>query len=159
MLQRVQSLFLLAVVLCMLFSLLFPVWNKINPENEVLIEIYGLYSKQTQPGGEIRQEIFPFALIGGFVIVAAIIAFVEIFQFKNRLNQIKMGALNSLIMSSVLGLSLYLSFQEEKIFVPQIQGQYGLGLFLPCIALIFNVLANRFIRRDEKLVRSVDRIR
>ncbi len=159
MLQRVQSLFLLAVVLCMLFSLFFPVWNKINPENEVLIEIYGLYSKQTQPGGEIRQEIFPFALIGGFVIVAAIIAFVEIFQFKNRLNQIKMGALNSLVMSSVLGLSLYLSFQEEKIFVPQIQGQYGLGLFLPCIALIFNVLANRFIRRDEKLVRSVDRIR
>jgi len=30
---------------------------------------------------------------------------------------------------------------------------------MPVAALLFNVLANKFIRKDEKLVRSVDRIR
>ena len=33
------------------------------------------------------------------------------------------------------------------------------GLFLPAAALICNMIANRFIRKDERLVRSVDRIR
>ncbi|MDH3711846.1 MAG: DUF4293 domain-containing protein [Cyclobacteriaceae bacterium] len=32
-------------------------------------------------------------------------------------------------------------------------------MYLPAVALILNLLANRFIRRDESLVRSVDRLR
>jgi len=38
-------------------------------------------------------------------------------------------------------------------------GKYGFGLYLPGIAVIGNLLANRFIRRDEKLVREADRLR
>ena len=48
--------------------------------------------------------------------------------------------------------------QQE--FAPDSMGQYMLpGFFLPAIAMVFNILANRFIRRDENLVRSVDRLR
>ena len=35
----------------------------------------------------------------------------------------------------------------------------GLGLFLPVAALIFAVLANLFIKKDDKLVKSMDRLR
>jgi hypothetical protein len=34
-----------------------------------------------------------------------------------------------------------------------------MGLYLPIAAMICNILANRFIRRDENLVRSADRMR
>jgi hypothetical protein len=37
--------------------------------------------------------------------------------------------------------------------------QYSLGLYLPVVAVIANFLANRFIMRDEKLVRDSDRLR
>ena len=37
--------------------------------------------------------------------------------------------------------------------------QFKLGTMLPMGGLIFNSLANRFIRRDEKLVRDSDRMR
>jgi hypothetical protein len=36
---------------------------------------------------------------------------------------------------------------------------YEIGFFLVIIAMICNILANRFIRRDENLVRSADRMR
>ena len=34
-----------------------------------------------------------------------------------------------------------------------------LGLAAPALSLIFSILANRFIRKDEKLVKSMDRLR
>ena len=37
--------------------------------------------------------------------------------------------------------------------------RHGFGLYLPGAAVIFNLIANRFIRKDEKLVRDSDRIR
>ena len=37
-------------------------------------------------------------------------------------------------------------------------GQYGLGIWLPGIAVLCNLLSNRFIRKDEKLVRDSERL-
>ena len=34
-----------------------------------------------------------------------------------------------------------------------------LGIFVFALAMILNILARRFIQKDEKLVRSVDRLR
>ncbi len=36
---------------------------------------------------------------------------------------------------------------------------YGPGIFFPIISLLFILLANRAIRKDENLVRAADRIR
>jgi len=159
MIQRVQSLFLLGVTICMITTLFFPIWVKTNPDDLTMFVVYGLFGEKVDPSGNIEQILFPYALIGGFSILAAIISLVEIFSYSNRLTQIKLGTLNSLVMSGVLGVIIYLTFQQEKIFAPGTKGDYGLGLFFPCVALLLNVLANRFIRRDDNLVRSVDRIR
>ncbi len=160
MLQRVQTLFLMSVILCMVLSLFFPIWQKADLDQDTLFKVYALYGKEVKPDGtEAVLEYFPYLLVGIFAIASAGVALVEIFQYNNRLTQIKMGALNSLLMSSVLGISLYLTFQVEKIIAPETRGDYGIGLFMTCFGLILNVLANRFIRRDEKLLRSVDRLR
>jgi hypothetical protein len=50
-------------------------------------------------------------------------------------------------------------YRAEQLFDTGMKGDFEIGFFVPLLALIFNSLANRFIRRDEKLVRSVDRIR
>ncbi len=160
MLQRVQSLFLLGVVSCMVLSLLFPIWQKQDPAQDSLFQVYALYGQEVKSDGSLEiVETFPYLLIGIFAIVSAAVALIEIFQFNNRLTQVKMGALNSLLMSTVLGIALYLTFQVDKIVAPESRGDYGAGLFITCVGLICNVLANRFIRRDENLVRSVDRLR
>lgn len=144
----------------MVLSLFFPIWQKPNPAQDSLFKVYALYGQEVKSDGSKEiVETFPYLLIGIFAMASAAVALIAIFQYHNRLTQIKMGALNSLLMSSVLGIALYLTFQVEKIIAPESRGDYGLGLFLTCIGLICNVLANRFIRRDEKLVRSVDRLR
>jgi hypothetical protein len=37
--------------------------------------------------------------------------------------------------------------------------QKGIGVLLPIISIVFLVLANKAIKRDEDLVKSVDRLR
>ena len=91
--------------------------------------------------------------------MAAAVALISISKYKNRLTQIKLGALNSLLIAGAMGTSLYFTMNSEKIIDPAVQGSYQIGFFMPVAALIFNLIANRFIRRDEKLVRSVDRLR
>ncbi len=85
------------------------------------------------------------------------IAVIEIGKFENRLLQLKLAALNSLLMAGAIGSSVY--FATRLIKANQLAGEYGLGLWLPAVAMISNMIANRFIRKDEKLVRDSDRIR
>ena len=90
-------------------------------------------------------------------MAAAPIAIMEIGKFENRLLQIKLGALNSLVMAGSLGSMVY--FATQLIKSNQVAGEYGLSLWLPAGAMVSNMIANRFIRRDEKIVRDSDRIR
>jgi len=162
MLQRVQSLFLLGVAICMGLMLVFDIWQETNLKSgeQVVLDAYYLTSVETPANEQIQvsgeQGTWVIAI---FAVLATITAFFEIFRYNNRLTQIKLGALNSLFMASALGLSVYYSFEGETIINGATRGDYEIGFFLPCLALIMNVLANRFIRRDEKLVRSVDRLR
>ena len=55
--------------------------------------------------------------------------------------------------SLVLMTFLIVDLQEEY------EGTFGLGIFAFAIAMLLNILARRFIQKDEKLVRSVDRLR
>jgi hypothetical protein len=70
--------------------------------------------------------------------------------------QMKLGALNSLLLAGTILSAFIFSNNLSKDFQG---GQFGLGLWLPGIAVLCNLLANRFIRRDEKLVRDSNRLR
>ncbi len=159
MIQRVQSLFLVGVVTCLIATLFFPIWQKIDSATQsgITLDALGTEIYSTDTGHQ--EDSFPAMIIGILAAAGAAVALLEIFQYKNRLNQIKLGALNSLLMAAVLGFSVYLTFELEKEFPSQNQGEYLMGMYFPAIALILNLLANRFIRRDEALVRSVDRLR
>jgi hypothetical protein len=57
---------------------------------------------------------------------------------------------------ATIGCALYFSNQMIKTFQG---GEYGLGIWLPGVAVLCNLLSNRFIRKDEKLVRDSERLR
>jgi hypothetical protein len=152
--QRKQTIFLAVTVLCLLLSIFFPVWTVVDGSSQKML--FPLH--YTVKSGDVRDALyFPYSVCAILLIAAATIAVIEIGKFENRLLQLKLAALNSLLMAGAIGSSVY--FATRLIKANQLAGEYGLGLWLPAVAMISNMIANRFIRKDEKLVRDSDRIR
>ncbi|MEQ9426316.1 MAG: DUF4293 domain-containing protein [Cyclobacteriaceae bacterium] len=160
MLQRVQSIFLGLVFISMILSVLSGHWQKFDDNSDQSAHLSAIklvhYNDINQNDVNSESWTFYIAIVS---LLAAGVAVYSTFAYKKRLTQIKLGALNSLLMGGALGLSVYFSLQGQELFDPNIKGAYGVGFYSIFAALIFNLLANRFIRRDEQLVRSVDRIR
>ena len=143
--QRIQTVFMALVIISLLVSFILPIWKF---ENNVLTAFYFLQ--------ETNYQYFPYVLTAVLGVAACTVSFIQIRSFKNRLLQMKLGALNSLFLTCTIGSAFYFSNSMMKTFQA---GQFGLGLWMPGAAVVFNLLANQFIRRDEKLVRDSDRIR
>jgi len=153
MLQRIQTVFLALTALFMVAGIFFPIW--ISPETEAT---YKLFPLQLSVIRETGTEVIylPFCITAILMAAAATIAIMELRRYDDRILQIKMGTLNSLILMGVMICAVLLSNQltgEHPVF------EYGTGLYLDFAAVTCNWLAVRFIRRDEKMVRDSDRIR
>jgi len=55
-------------------------------------------------------------------------------------------------------LAIVLFFNDSKTLGVE-EPNDGIGLYMPLVALVFLLLAMRFISKDEKTVRSMDRLR
>lgn len=162
MIQRIQSVFLLLAALVMLSVLFLPIWGKIDPQAREVINLNAfqlVYTGEDRSGTEQIIAIRDTYWIAVFAILAAGVALFSIFQYKSRLRQIQLGALNSLLVGATIGFAYYYSTKGNQMLDTTAAGQYYLGFYIMIAALLFNMLANRFIRRDERLVRSADRIR
>lgn len=160
MIQRIQTIFLLIVGVAMLAFLFAPVWNKSDTSTGQSYTQTAFYLEQVPAENTSAQlEYMPYAIAGFLGIIATILAFVAIALYKKRMVQMMLCTVNSLVMGSAMGLSAYWATQADGNLLAGITGNYQYGLFLPAIALVFNSLATRFIRKDEKLVRSMDRLR
>lgn len=145
----------------MITMMFFPLWEKSNPSTfeSVMIDSFYLEYEKSEAGEiSIFKTKFTF-YISILALVIALVAMYSIFQYKNRLLQIKLGALISFLLLAIMITMIYFVMQGEKMILPNQRGEYLWAFYLPMAALLFNFLANRFIRRDEKLVRSADRIR
>lgn len=97
--------------------------------------------------------------ISATALASALLAGFCIFQYRNRLRQMQLSALNSLLIAGcAIGIILTQGMLHKRLD-PEVEGVSGIGYFLPWVALVLNMVSNRLIRRDEKLVRSMDRIR
>lgn len=88
--------------------------------------------------------------------VSAALSLLSIFLFKNRKMQINLNWLNLLLNILLIG---YLAFALSNLpggFENPEKGIGGLGAFVS-IGLLY--IANRLIKKDEELVKSVDRFR
>jgi len=160
MIQRIQSVFLLLIALCMAAFLFLPIWSKTDAETGSTATLTAFSLEKTAIAGTeaaaTSTGTFALAILA---ILAAGVAIYEIFQYKNRLSQMKLGMLNTLIMVGLLVTMVYYSYYVGEELFAGAPGEREAAFYLPFLALILNALSNRFIRRDEQLVRSVDRLR
>ncbi len=87
---------------------------------------------------------------------SAALSLVSLFMFKNRKLQFVLGRINIILNFFLLGVFVYWSLSvpgEMDI------SEKGIGMLLPIVSIVFLVLANRAIKKDEDLVKSVDRLR
>ncbi|WP_019946372.1 DUF4293 domain-containing protein [Hymenobacter aerophilus] len=160
MIQRIQSVFLLLLALSMLSVLLVPIWSKTDPASQgtALLTAFTLSFTNAAPGGTAlgATSTWPIAALA---VASAAVALFSIFQFRQRFNQLKLGMLNFLLIVGTIGANFYYSNLGESLLNIKLIGTYQAGFYLPTLALMLNLLASRFIRRDERLVRSMDRLR
>jgi phosphotransferase system glucose/maltose/N-acetylglucosamine-specific IIC component len=143
--------------------LFFPIWQKVDTVNREKITLSAIkltHDRENITSKELEivneSSTYPIAILA---FLAAAVAIYSIFKYENRLTQMKLGALNSLLISACLGITVYFIFEAKDVFTSPVQPVYLPAFYFTAAALFFNLLANRFIRRDERLVRSADRIR
>jgi hypothetical protein len=152
--QRVQTIFLVIAIISLITAVFLPIWTHQDASAKTHV-LYALHYTVIDHE-ERTTQYMPYSLTAIFAIASATIALIEIGKFKDRMLQMKLGALNSLFLVATIGSALYFSNQLIKTFQG---GEYGFGIWLPGVAVLCNLLSNRFIRRDEKLVRDSERLR
>ncbi|RIV22214.1 DUF4293 family protein [Fibrisoma montanum] len=157
MIQRVQTIFLFLITVAMGVALANPIWQKSGGSAVETAQLTALqYSQQTG----LTNVITPLWYLGLLMALVGIIALYAIFQFRNRLLQTGLCAINALLLTAIMGIILYRALYAGKEYGnPADQGTFLLGFYAVIAALLFNALANRFIRRDEKMVRDSNRLR
>ncbi len=136
MLQRIQTIYLLiSAVISGGLIFVFHLWTTLNE-----VEFYA-----------IEDQLF-LALF----LCSSALALITIFKYKNRQTQFVLGRLNIILNFILLGLFVYRSLNLSG---ETVVSEKGIGMLLPIFSIVFLVLANKAIKKDEDLVKSVDRLR
>lgn len=147
MIQRKQTLFLLVVAILAGILFFIPFQKLTSAENSWPICL--------MPGciTDTNSNIYFPMVLNALVLILSLTA---IFLYKSRVLQFKLANLIVLFNVVILGLFFLLDFViiEDGRTI-----SYQIGSFLPVISIIFAYLASHFIKKDEQLVRSADRIR
>lgn len=151
MIQRIQSLYLLAVTILLVLTLCFPLgyFHGANGLEEATFRALGV----TAAGGAYQTTWGLFCIL----LLSAVVSLATIFLFRNRMLQIRM-----VIFSSLLLIGFYIVF---GIFYYMLSDTFtngfgvGIALCLPLVSLILNYLAFRAIYKDEALVNSLNHLR
>ena len=136
MLQRIQTVYLiLALLVSGVLPFVFPLWKAMDGKD------YFFMADMT------------YVTLFGLSISVSLLG---ILSYKKRQNQFVLGRLNMIFNLILLGLFVYrtLNLSGEASV-----SEKGIGMFLPIVSIVLLVLANKAIKKDEDLVKSVDRLR
>jgi len=162
MIQRIQTIFLILFIASLIATHFFPVWQKIEFSEENSPEIMAtgfISSSYIENISEGNAEVHDYFYIPGIIMLCCGLAVYSIFSYRNRLTQIKIGTLNSFLTSLLIFFFLYQTFYQEIYLNIDDQISFLISFYLIFLAIFFNFLSNRFIRKDELLVRESERIR
>ena len=107
---------------------------------------------QTDYAGVYRWTLMGAGLLG------IVLALYTIFQFRERLYQVKLCRFNTLIHLVMLVVSFFY-LDQLKASLSHLDFTYGPAIFFPLASLFLLLLSIRSIKKDEALVRAADRIR
>ncbi len=162
MIQRIQSLYLVIVLALSIASFCFPL--AVFETDKYDASQYNLIPKEVSAETtSLPQNSIAWNAIF-FPIASGILALVAIFLYKNRPLQMRITAFGFLFATIYVGLLLLwiISAQETALAEQQVQvikTTYGVSTYLPMGQVLLFILAQRAIKKDEKMVRDSERIR
>lgn len=130
MIQRLQSIFFFLAAVCVICVLFFPA-----------VETNGLI--------ETAQSNSVLFILS---VIAATVFLIAIFMFKNRPFQMNIARLGLLMSLALLVLMAYYENADGAFNVQW-------GAFLPVLGIVLGALGIRYVGKDEKLVKGMDRLR
>jgi hypothetical protein len=141
MIQRIQTIWLLLAGVSGALMYKLPLWN---------------YTLENQPKKAYYapESLLLFILI----VVAALLAFATVFLFRNRSLQKSLCLLGTLLSVTILILEFFRVEDLKKSLMP-VANIWQPGALMPVLMIILFMLAHGAIRRDEKLIKSLDRLR
>lgn len=169
MIQRIQSVLLAIAAMLSVGDVFFPAWKyTYNGETEIVsgmsitsaadahVRHFDFFGRLGLYSGQYAHIIW-FALS----LIISLFLLATIFFFKNRLLQIRLCQVGAILIIAQIAAQMYLTLHGPYMSLgggnatstPQI------GFVLPIASLILTVIASKRIMADEKLVRSVDRLR
>lgn len=136
MIQRIQTIYLLIAALLMIgLYIWFPL-------------------VQDEAGNLVTKKEDYSVFIPIFLSIS--LSIISIFAFKNRLRQFILNRINIILNFILLGVFV---FNSLSVSGEVLVSEKGIGVLIPIISIVFLVLANKAIKRDDDLVKSVDRLR
>ena len=153
MIQRIQSIFLFAS-LCFIAPMFFtPVADlEHNACGELTFNLSG-FQQNTSGDGACNSVQTP---IMAFGLLICALNFIIIFMYKKRTLQLRLCIYNMLLLAGLFGIILFVSCNINDVTQSP---SFRLPIVFPLIAIILHYLAFRGIRKDELMVRALDRLR
>ena len=150
--QRAQTIYLALVIISMSLTLMLPFAIFPLESEDITFNLFGL-----SPESDSASVWFPYNIVIALIIGLALFG---VTQFKNRKRQLNLGKINYLlILGMVVMLFIDTSRLAGELGLSEDRIKYQFGLYMPVIAFAFTFLANRSIKKDEELVKSVERLR
>jgi len=151
MIQRIQTIYLIVAIVALVLTLLFP-FAQYTIEGALFV--YDSFGFQKSK----KLSFFVPAIIP--LILSICLSIVAIASFKKRKRQLLLNKLNFIAVLLTI-VSIFINFNQiESTFslVPE-NINYGISFLFPVISFVAILMASRSINQDEKLIKSMDRIR
>lgn len=155
MIQRIQSLFLFLAAISAAIMFVFPLANFYGDSNFTFY-VYKLAFHDPEPS----LQLSPYFLLPlmGVIILIILLTTLAIFSFKNRKRQMTLTKI-SMALTLILLAGYFLGYVGVLEKAVANAPEYDFASFMPVLVFVFLFLANRGIQKDEKLIRSMDRLR
>ena len=154
MIQRKQTIFLFLAFVATVVCLCLPLGSVELQGMGVEPVLYNLALVQPENNG-VSYNFF-YAPLAALLVLAAILEFTAIFLYKNRKRQARFCSFAIALVFVWLLLFVYYKYFD---LTAMGQLRQSIVAYLPFLSAVFDYLAFKGIRADERLVRAADRIR
>ena len=155
MIQRIQTIYLLLVVVLMTATLFLPLAVLTSADQLFGFDASGISTLTQEP-----ELIYPTWGLFALTAIIALLAFVTIFLFKRRMLQIRLCVFNGVLMLGFYAMFFFFYWNLKNTLAADGLGfSLKFALCFPFVSMVLDYLAIRNIGADEILVRSADRVR
>lgn len=157
MIQRIQSIYFLLAAIISIVVVFIPIGYLQYNDTQFVFTAFVL--KEVAGDGYLMQTIY----IALMLFLSAILSVFTLFLYKNRKKQMKMNTFNLTLFLLIVVLILYIFpdwiFKRNGWIENENSFQFNYWIMISIIPPFFLYLANRAIRKDEKLIQQSDRLR